>query len=204
MINEDVEYNIKQFMEYDENDCRRIVIPIMYNPKKELITISIEFGDKEENQNLYKVYSNIYNRIEEALQNELKDVFTNKTYKNKDGGLRKCLWKTDQKNMRKHLKSDQGRTDYFKSIPVLVDIVIKAMDEWDKKTKNYVEVKQEKKREYEWRTKRRTIAKNIQNRSKNGSVLTYIICKPEPEASLYVKYLEPKKDNKNIIKQLKF
>ena len=164
---DELEDKIVSYLDND-NDCRRIVISIMYNPTNKMISISIEFKNQQENQNLYKVYSNICNLIQEALQMKLKDVFTNKTYKNKKGdenkgGLYKCLWTTKQETMLAHFepnqrqtnyfksnqrqtnqrqtnyfKSNQGRRDYFKSIPMLVDIVTEAMDEWDKRTENVV------------------------------------------------------------------
>lgn len=218
----------------DDHHCRRIVIPIMYNPNTELITISIEFKNQQEDPNLYSVYSNICNRIGVALQNKLKDVFTNKTYKNKEGyenkkgdenkgGLYKCLWTTKQETMLAHFesnqrrtnyfKSNQGRRDYFKSIPMLVDIVTEAMDEWDKITTNFVTLQyNEEKNNYEARIIREKALKNaqkpIKKRAKNPRK------RRKSGRVLTYRICKPKRDsilyrlldekNKNTLKQLKF
>ena len=203
---DEIEGEIIHFSPYDKNDCRRIVISIMYRPSSKLIYIKTMFPYvrgrlKIENRNLNIVYSNICKAIQRALHEKLTGIFTEGEYNEYFGGsdgpmtlknsrnnppnylvVRQCSWRTTQENMRGHFVSKYERRSYFDAIPVLVDIVKEALMNWNQRTRNKVMMElDESYRQYAIRIERRVRAKG----GKSGRILTYRICKPIPESSVY-------------------
>lgn len=203
---DEVEGEIYDFVPYDKNDCRRIVISIMYRPSSKLISIKTMFPYARgrlitENRNLNIVYSNVCKAIQRALDEKLTGIFTEGEYNEYFGGsdgpmtlknsrnnppnylvVRQCSWRTTQENMRGHFVSKYQRISYFDAIPVLVDIVKEALMNWNQRTRNKVMMElDESYRQYALRIRGRARAKG----GKSGRILTYRICKPLPESSVY-------------------